>query len=116
MNKAGHNNTITINATAAYNPNALDDNETLATIVSKHKHTEETTLGTSSNKRKTSTLKNPKKLNWCGSVHSTESEPSHSLLIWSWYKDGFKQATIFVTFGLALSPVLYKVIISSLLE
>ena len=47
MNKAGHNNTITINATAAYNPNALDDNETLATIVSKHKHTEETTLGTS---------------------------------------------------------------------
>ena len=38
---------MTINATAAYNPNALDDNETLATIVSKHKHTEETTLGTS---------------------------------------------------------------------
>ena len=70
----------------------------------------------SSNKRKTSTLKNPKKLNWCGSVHPTESDPSHSLLIWSWYKDGFKQATIFVTFGLALSPVLYKVIISSLLE
>lgn len=62
----------------------------------------------SANKRKISTLKNPKKLIWCGSVHPTESEPSHSLLIWSWYKAGFKQATIFITFGLALSPVLYK--------
>ena len=46
MNKAGHNNTITISATAAYSPKAQDDNETLDIIVSKHKHTEETTLGT----------------------------------------------------------------------
>ena len=70
----------------------------------------------SANKRKISTLKNPKKLNWCGSLHPTESEPSHSLLIWSWYKAGFKQATIFITFGLALSPVLYKVCVRPMLE
>ena len=70
----------------------------------------------SANKRKISTLKNPKKLTWCGSVNPTESEPSHSLLIWSWYKAGFKQATIFITFGLALSPVLYKVSKRSMLR
>ena len=63
------------------------------------------------NKRKISALKNPKKLTWCGSVHQTDQEPSHSHIIWSWYKAGFKQATIFITFGLALSPVLYKVYI-----
>ena len=62
-----------------------------------------------SKKRKCSSLKNPKKLTWCGSVHQSEHEPSHSHIIWSWYKAGFKQATIFITFGLALSPVLYKV-------
>ena len=68
------------------------------------------------NKRKISSLKNPKKLNWCGSMQHTPNEPSHSLIIWSWYKAGFKQATIFVTFGLALSPVLYKVSVFVLYE
>ena len=67
------------------------------------------TVTTNSKKRKCSSLKNPKKLTWCGSVHQTEQGPSHSHIIWSWYKAGFKQATIFITFGLALSPVLYKV-------
>ena len=47
---------------------------------------------------------NPKKLNWCGSVQQCDMDPSQSL------KSSIKQATIFITFGLALSPVLYKVI------
>ena len=47
---------------------------------------------------------NPKKLNWCGSVQQCDMDPSQSL------KLSIKQATIFITFGLALSPVLYKVI------
>ena len=46
---------------------------------------------------------NPKKLNWCGSVQQGDVDPSQSL------KSSIKQATIFITFGLALSPVLYKV-------
>lgn len=51
---------------------------------------------------------NPKELKWCGSIHQTEFELSHPNVTWSWYKAGFKKATIFLTFGLALSPVLYK--------
>ena len=47
---------------------------------------------------------NPKKFNWCGSVQQGDVDPSQSL------KSSIKQATIFITFGLALSPVLYKVI------
>ena len=47
MNKAGHNNTIIIKATAAYSPKAQDDNETLTVIVNKHMNTEDTTFGTS---------------------------------------------------------------------
>ena len=46
---------------------------------------------------------NPKKLNWCGSVQQGDVDPSQSL------KSSIKQATIFITFGFALSPVLYKV-------
>ena len=52
---------------------------------------------------------NPKQLKWCGSIHQNEVELSQPNVMWSWYKAGFKKATIFLTFGLALSPVLYKV-------
>ena len=47
MNKAGHNSTMIIKATAAYSPKAQDDNETLTVIVNKHMNTEDTTFGTS---------------------------------------------------------------------
>ena len=53
--------------------------------------------------------KNAKELKWCGSIHQKHGEnTSQPTFVLSWYKAGFKQATIFVTFGLALSPVLYK--------
>ena len=57
----------------------------------------------------TSPNQNPKELKWCGSIHQKEVELSHPNEMWSWYRAGFKKATIFITFGLALSPVLYKV-------